>query len=195
MIRSKHASRAVALLHYIQILPLILPIPLLQNMCLSNIDSVLAVQAPITSNDNNENNMTINDIDNTDKTKKKKKKNNEIEVYPENTPEECSFITQSMNDMHPYGASAVLLQFLLEKSSREIDTIVAMTEIKGEIIKKTEINDENDDVSHIIKLSNFMKLKTPFLRQFLKDLQISQNDETGKVLRLVCTYVYAFLLL
>ena len=71
MIRSKHASRAVALLHYIQILPLILPIPLLQNMCLSNIDSVLTVQAPITSNNNNENNMTINDIDNTDKTNKK----------------------------------------------------------------------------------------------------------------------------
>ena len=194
MIKSKHSSRAVALLHYIQLLPLVLPVPTLQDMCLSNID-IVTVPAATANNirkyDINDI-STSNELDVNDKTKKKKKKNNEIEVYPENTPEECSFITQSINDFHPYGASGVLLQFFFEKSSQEIDSIIPMVEQEGvtnistkieDMVQEKEINENVVKSNHIIKMSKFMKLKTPYLRHFLKDLKNSQNDEAGKVLK------------
>ena len=195
MIKSKHSARAVALLHYIQLLPLVLPMPTLQEMCLSNID-IIIFPAPTLHNskkDDSNNDISLsNEIDINDKTKKKKKKNNDIEVYPENTPEECSFITQSINDFHPYGASGVLLQFFFEKSSQEIDFIVPMVE--QEEVKKfsTKIEDFGEQkkinknilkISNIAKMSKFMKLKTPFLRHFLKDLQNGHNDEASKVLK------------
>ena len=195
MIKSKHSSRAVALLHYIQLLPLVLPVPSLQEMCLLNADIITLPVSTMNNSKKDESNNDIslnNEIDINDKTKKKKKKNNDIEVYPENTPEECSFITQSINDFHPYGASGVLLQFFFQKSSQEIDFIVPMVE-QEEITKfstKTEdlgkekkINNNILRIGNIAKMSKFMKLKTPFLRHFLKDFQNNDNDEASKVLK------------
>ena len=201
MLKHKHAPRAIALLHYIQLLPLILPVPAIEDLCLS-----YAGESPVNISPSNASNDTSNASssstagvagatgglgggENEDK-KKKKKKSNDVEIMPSNTPEECSFIKQSVGDFHPYGGSAALIQTFLTRSSLVIiPSVVPMTDATSTSSSTSSATSSagsstsTDVGDSIFRMSKFMKEKTPFLFHFLKDLKDSQNDEMDKVLR------------
>jgi hypothetical protein len=169
MLRIKSSDRAICLLHYIQLIPLILPVPALSDLCLATfVDS-----SPSNSNSSGSRDATESDAGD---RKKKKKNNNDVEVAPAVTPEEHSFIARSVKDFHPYGCSAALIHLLLQNVCVRT---AAVSTLKG--------TDSADQGGHstacMSSLSKTVIDKTPFLFHFCKDLVESQSEETGKILR------------
>ena len=168
MLRSVNHARAVCLLHYIQLVPLILPLPAIQELCLSTFtDPVVNTTA------NNNSTSVIKDVvavEDDASGKKKKKKNNDVEVQVPLTREEHSFVRQTVEDFHPYGCAASLIHTLLQKSS----------------VEKAHTNEVDlDDGAAVCRnvLSRTIRENNPYLLHFLRDLSSSQTDESGKVLR------------
>ena len=162
MLRIKSSDRAICLLHYIQLISLILPVPPLSDLCLASfVDSS-------TSNSNSNSNISgskdIPESDTGDR-KKKKKNNNDIDITPALTLEECSFIARSVKDFHPYGCSAALIHLLLQNACT----------------KSAEGGGYSTEC--LTSLSKTIATKTPFLFHFCNNLIESQLEETGKILR------------
>ena len=169
MLRSVNHARAVCLLHYIQLVPLILPLPAIQELCLSSFidQGINTVSSNATAS------VVINETSTAEDDasgKKKKKKNNEVEVQVPLTREEHSFVQQTMEDFHPYGCSASLIHTLLQKSSAE-KTHTHEVDVSGDAAGCRNV------------LSRTIRENNPYLLHFLRDLSSSQSDESGKVLR------------
>jgi hypothetical protein len=171
MLRIKSSDRAICLLHYIQLIPLILPVPALSDLCLATfVDS-----SPSNSNNNSSGSRDAPESDAGDR-KKKKKNNNDVEVAPALTPEEHSFIARSVKDFHPYGCSAALIHLLLQN--------VCVRSAAVSTLKGTDSADQGGhSTACMSSLSKTITSKTPFLFHFCNDLFESQSEETGKILR------------
>ena len=161
MLRIKSSDRAICLLHYIQLIPLILPVPPLSDLCLAS----FADSSASNSNSNVSGSKDIPESDTGDR-KKKKKNNNDVEVTPTLTPEECSFIARSVKDFHPYGCSAALIHLLLQNAC-----------------SKSSAERGGHSTACLTSLSETIANKTPFLFHFCNNLIESQLEETGKILR------------
>ena len=169
MLRIKSSDRAICLLHYIQLIPLILPVPALSDLCLATfVDS-----SPSNSNSSGSRDATESDAGD---RKKKKKNNNDVEVAPALTPEEHSFISRSVKDFHPYGCSSALIHLLLQN--------VCVRSAGVSTVKGTDSADQGGhSTACMSSLSKTVFDKTPFLFHFCNDLVESQSEETGKILR------------
>ena len=169
MLRSVNHARAVCLLHYIQLVPLILPLPAIQELCLSTFtDPVVNITA--NSNATTSAIKDVSTVEDDASGKKKKKKNNDVEVQVPLTREEHYFVQQTVEDFHPYGCAASLIHTLLQKSS----------------VEKAHTNEVDvDDGAAVCRnvLSRTIRENNPYLLHFLRDLLSSQTDEVGKVLR------------
>ena len=170
MLRIKSSDRAICLLHYIQLIPLILPVPPLNDLCLaSSVDSSA-------SNSNSSRSKDVSESETGDR-KKKKKNNNDVEITSALTSEECSFIARSVKDFHPYGCSAALIHLLLQNACAK--------SVSVSTLKDTDSSAEEGGhgTTCLNSLSKTIINKTPFLFHFCNDLVESQSEETGKILR------------
>jgi hypothetical protein len=184
MLRSKNHARAVCLFHYIELVPLILPLPPIENICLATFSESLSNSSTANSTSSSSSGGGISTVvaeDLGDK-KKKKKGNNDAEVVYNLSPQDIAFIAESTRDFHSYGCCASLIQALLERSASTVSDGY-IRPVSSEICSKgreyliKEILDDSFDA-----ICDEMK---GFLYHFYKDLSKSQSEETGKILRFV----------
>jgi hypothetical protein len=188
MLRSKNHARAVCLFHYIELVPLILPLPPIENICLATFSESSSNSSTANSTSSSSSGGGISTVvaeDLGDK-KKKKKGNNDAEVVYNLSPQDIAFIAQSTRDFHSYGCCASLIQALLERSANVVSDGGIRPVYPDAGSKGGEILVEMMQYESFNAICNEMK---GFLYHFYKDLPKSQSEETGKILRfLLSTY-------
>lgn len=185
MLRSKNQARAVCLLHYIELVPLILPVPHIENLCLatftdtSNSASASSSGSASSSSGGGSNASSTEDAG---EKKKKKKGNNDNEVVYDLSDSDMAFIKQSVHDFHSYGCCASLIHAILEKSANSATARDSLLEAAAGDVSKDA---GSLKLQHLNfgKISDSFATSNRFLYHFLKDLPQSQAEETGKILR------------
>lgn len=194
MLRSKNHARAVCLFHYIELVPLILPLPPIENLCLATFTDAASNNATNSvSSSSSGGQVSTGAADESGDKKKKKKGNNDTEVVYNLSPSDSAFIQQSTRDFHSYGCCASLIHAILEKSAHSISSGtggVGTVQSTGSL-KAGEGDLETPEQRSFMKICDHMK---GFLFHFFRDLPECQSEETGKILRYVHSVLTHFIL-
>lgn len=183
MLRSKNNARAVCLFHYIELVPLILPLPPVENLCLATFTETASESSTSSSANSSSGSKGVVSavaVDDTGDKKKKKKGNNDAEAVYSLSPSEIAFIEQSARDFHPYGCCASLIHSILEKCAYNVFLGGTGTGTEHSAIGSKGGDLESPQHSAIVKIKDQMK---GYLYHFFKDLPQTQSEETGKILR------------
>jgi tRNA nucleotidyltransferase/poly(A) polymerase len=187
MLRSKNYARAVSLFHYIELVPLILPLPPIENICLATFSESLSNSSTASSTSSSSSSggdISSVVIEELGDKKKKKKGNNDAEVVHNLSQSDINFIAQSSRDFHSYGCCASLIQALLEISANtDVEAIWADRAAAG-----GKGSEEHLKSLRFYSFDNICSQMKGFLYHFYKDLSQNQSEETGKILRSVIAY-------